>query len=145
MEVFEACAVVRRGDDLLIAQRGPGGLWAGLWEFPTVHVSGADPSRRAFKDDPAVELAEGVRRLTGVPIEVGPRTRTVRYSVTNHRSHLDVHEGWPLPGGDDLVPGPGLAAVVWASPGELARCVFGTPGRRILKGPGDAGSSETIR
>ena len=48
-----------RGDGrVLIVRRGPGGLWEGFWEFPTVHVSAADPAGRSFGE--AVDLAEGV-------------------------------------------------------------------------------------
>ena len=48
---------------VLIVRRGPGGLWEGFWEFPTVHLAGPDPAGRSFGEP--VDLAEGVRRLTG--------------------------------------------------------------------------------
>src|SRR5262249_54442354 len=44
--VKEACAVVVRNGQLLIVQRGVGGLWAQFWEFPTVHLAGVNPSGR---------------------------------------------------------------------------------------------------
>ena len=98
----EACALVFRGGRVLIVGRGAGGLWEGFWEFPTVHVSGADPAGRSFGAG-AVDLAEGVRRLTGVRAEVGPVVQTVNYGVTKHRVRLDAHEARGLT--EPLTPG----------------------------------------
>ena len=67
--VTEACALVVSEGRVLIVQRGAGGLWEGFWEFPTIHVAGADPAGRSFGEP--VDLAEGVRRLTGVPVRLG--------------------------------------------------------------------------
>ena len=58
-----------------------------------------------------VNLAEGVRRLTGVRVTVGPILRTLRFSVTKHRVELEAHEAVGL--SDRPEPGPG------AGPGHL--------------------------
>lgn len=125
----EAAALVFREGRVLILQRGPGRLWEGFWEFPTVHVSGADPAGRAFEGG-AVDLAEGVRRLTGVRAEVGPVVRSLSYGVTKHRVQLDAHEARGLTGA--LVPGPGARDVAWELPENLANYPFSSAGRRLI-------------
>jgi A/G-specific adenine glycosylase len=127
LAVAESCAVVVRRGRILIVQRGPGRLWERFWEFPTIHRSGADPAGRSFGEP--VDLAEGVRRLTGVRVTVGPILRTLRYSVTKHRVELEAHEAVGL--SDDLSPGPGLAQATWESPENLANYPFGSAGRRL--------------
>ncbi len=43
LAVAEACALVVREGRLLFVRREAKGLWAGFWEFPTIHLAGADP------------------------------------------------------------------------------------------------------
>jgi A/G-specific adenine glycosylase len=127
-DVTEACALVRRSDGrLLIVRRGPDRLWAGFWEFPTIHLAGADPATRAF-DEP-VDLAEGVRRLTGVQIHVGEKVRSLRFGVTHHRVVLTAYAATPL--GGRPTPGPGFDQVIWEHPERLADHVFGSAQRRL--------------
>jgi len=131
LAVTEACALVARGDGhLLIVRRGPGGLWDGFWEFPTVHVAGADPAGRSF--GAAVDLAEGVRRLTGVRAEIGPAVATIRFGVTKHRVELAAHAAAAIATGGDLAPGPGLDRAAWVPPAGLADRPFGAAGRRLI-------------
>jgi A/G-specific adenine glycosylase len=130
LKVVEAAALVSRGGDVLIVRRDSGGLWEGFWEFPTIHVSGADPARRCFVDRP-VDLAEGVLRLTGVRAAVGPSVKTVHFTVTNHRVRLDLHTASSLSG--SLHPGPGLQAAVWERPGRLPNYPFSSAGRRLIE------------
>ena len=127
LEVTEACALVVRGGRLLIVQRGPGRLWEGFWEFPTIHLAGADPAGRSLGEP--VDLAEGVRRLTGIRARIGPAVRTVRFGVTRHRVALTAHAAVGLAG--RLRPGPGLARASWATPEDLAAYPFGSAGRRL--------------
>jgi A/G-specific adenine glycosylase len=130
LDVAEACALVRRDGLFLILQRGPGWLWEGFWEFPTIHVSGADPACRWEGQGGAVGLAEGVRRLTGVAVEVGPVVQTVRFTVTRHRVRLDAHEARGL--GGEPTPAPGFLRAAWVSPEQLTEYPFGTSGRRLI-------------
>lgn len=137
----EACALVVREGRLLIVRRGPGRLWDGFWEFPTVHVSGADPAGRSFSDLEPVGLAEGVRRLAGVRVEVGPAVRTLRFGVTRYKVELAAHPARGLDEG--LVPGPGLVDAAWVRPAELDPYPAGVAMRRLAawiadQGPGFA-------
>ena len=127
-EVSESTAVISRSGKLLIVQRGPGRLWERFWEFPTIHVAGADPAGRSFGEP--VDLAEGVRRLAGVRAEVGPAEATIRFGVTTHRVTLEVHRGAWVEG--DLAPGPGLVDAAWVRPGDLDAYTLGSATRKIV-------------
>jgi A/G-specific adenine glycosylase len=125
--VAEACALVARWGRILIVQRGPGRLWEGFWEFPTIHVSGADPAGRSLGE--GVELAEGVRRLTGVCAKIGPAVRTIRFGVTKHRVDLTAHAALGL--SEATQPGPGLVKALWEVPQALTNYSFGSAMRRL--------------
>lgn len=128
LEVEEACVLAVRAGRLLVVRRGPGRLWEGFWEFPTVHVAGVDPAGRGtgWGDD----LAEGVRRLTGVRVEVGPLVETVRYGVTRHKVTMRAHAARGLD--ESTSPGEGLIEAAWLEPSELAARPFGAASRRLL-------------
>jgi A/G-specific adenine glycosylase len=126
--VTEACAIVVREGKILIVQRGRGGLWEQFWEFPTVHLEGVNPAGRAFEG--TVDLAEGVRRLTGIAIEPGPPVKALTYSVTNHRVKLSAHLAKALAG--NLKPGPGFADARWVEPARLGEYTFSSASRRLI-------------
>ncbi len=128
LELSEACVAVRDEDRILVVKRGPGTLWEGFWELPTIHLSGPDPARRSF--GAPVALAEGVRRLTGVSAEVGPVATTVTFGVTKHRVTLDVHLGRKIEG--EPQPGPGMVEARWATFAELEDLTRGSATRRVL-------------
>ena len=129
LAVAEACALVTRPDGhLLVVRRAAGGLWGGFWEFPTIHLAGADPAGRSSGGP--VELAEGVRRLTGVLPRVGPAVQTLRFGVTKHRVELTAYAA-SAPGGDPE-PGPGLDRAAWVGPAALTELSFGAAGRRLI-------------
>jgi A/G-specific adenine glycosylase len=129
LEVAEACALVRDIDGrLLIVRRAADRLWAGFWEFPTIHLAGVDPAGRAF--EAPVDLAEGVRRLTGIRIRVGEELHRLRFSVTKHRVTLTAYAATLLDG--LLEPGPGLDRAVWEYPERLGDRVFGSAQRRLV-------------
>jgi A/G-specific adenine glycosylase len=125
--VTEACALVSREGRWLIVQRGPGGLWEQFWEFPTIHLSGADPGGRSF--GVPVDLAEGVKRLTGASVRIGPLVMTLNYSVTRHRVELRAYHAVGL--SEPLIPGPGLVQAVWELPEALTNYPFGSAHRRL--------------
>ncbi len=126
LAVSEACALVVRDARVLVVQRGAGGLWAGFWEFPTIHLSGADPARRSF--EPPVDLAEGVRRLAGVRARIGPMVQEIRYSVTKHRVALQAFRAVGLDANPK--PGAGMAQAAWVAADALANLTFSSAGRR---------------
>ncbi len=128
LEVSEACVAVRDEGRILVVKRGPGTLWEGFWELPTIHLSGPDPARRAF--DVPVALAEGVRRLTGVSARVGPVATTVKFGVTKHRVTLDVHLARKMEG--EPRPGPGMIESRWATFAELEDVTRSSATRRVL-------------
>jgi A/G-specific adenine glycosylase len=128
LEVEERCALVRRGDRWLMVRRGPGRLWEGFWEFPTVYVSGADPAGRSFGKP--VELAEGVRRLTSVRIRLSSETTTVRFGVTKHKVTLvaQVAEGLD----EATSPGPGLVEACWVATDRLDELTASSAVRKLM-------------
>ena len=130
LAVAEACALVAREGRVLIVQRGAGGLWEHLWEFPTIHVSGADPAGRSFGE--SVDLAEGVFRLTGVRARIGAVVQTLNFGVTKHRVRLVAHAATAQ--ATEPAPGPGLIRALWESPERLTGYPFGSAGRRLAAG-----------
>jgi A/G-specific adenine glycosylase len=129
LQVEEACALVVADKRVLIVRRGPGGLWEGFWEFPTIHLAGADPGGRSFGEP--VDLAEGVRRLTDIRAQVGPAVREVKFSVTKHRVRLTAHSAAAR--ATSPRPGPGLDRAEWVEPGALKDHPFGSPSRRLAR------------
>ena len=126
--VAEACVVLLRKDQVLILQRAEAGLWEQFWEFPTIHLSGADPAARSFGSP--VELPEGIQRLTGIHAQVGPPVHTFRFGVTNHRVTMHVHIGRAISG--RLKAGPGFGEARWVAPTDLRAYTFSSSGRRTI-------------
>ncbi len=118
--VSEACAIAACKGRVLIVQRDRGGLWETFWEFPTVHLQGADPGGR--KGLNTTDLAEGVLRLTGIAIEPGLPQKTVVYGVTNHRVTLTAH--FARAHAESLQPGPGFVDCRWVEPRTLGELTF---------------------
>jgi A/G-specific adenine glycosylase len=113
---------------VLILERAPGGLWERFWEFPTVHLHGANPAGRSSCE--AGDLRESIERVTGITAQIGPPVKTVTYSVTKHRVKLFVHLAQSPSG--DAKPGPGLVDARWARPEELGDFTFSSAGRRLI-------------
>jgi A/G-specific adenine glycosylase len=128
LAVTEACAVILGQEKVLIVQRGPGRLWERFWEFPTIHLDGADPGGRSFGS--AVSLAEGVHRLTGIQAQIGPPIITIRFSVTNHRARLIAHRATARLATPR--PGLGLVDARWVELTRLGDYPFSSAGRRLI-------------
>lgn len=130
--VVEACAVaVREGLVLMVRRSGPG-LWAGFWEFPTIHREGSDPAARSFGD--SVDLADGVERLTGVRVEVAAQVRSITYGVTRYRVRLDAYAA-TVGGGRGRrkpLPGKGLSEAAWVDPASFGELTLAAAGRRLV-------------
>ncbi|QEH35403.1 putative A/G-specific adenine glycosylase YfhQ [Aquisphaera giovannonii] len=129
LAVAEACVLAEKKGELLVVRRRESGLWAGFWEFPTVHLEGADPAGRSFGEP--VDLEEGVRRLTGVRVRVGPEVRALSYGVTKHKVLLRVHPAKAVSGSPR--PGPGLSDARWIPPAELPTLTLGAPARKLAR------------
>jgi A/G-specific adenine glycosylase len=130
LEVSEAAVIVSRPDGtVLILRRAPRGLWAGFWEFPTLHQGGADPAGRSLGAE-RQDLPDALRRLTGIEARVGRPVRTLRFGVTKYRVSLSVHLGEYLAG--EPVLGPNHDAAAWERPEALEAYTFGSAQRRIV-------------
>jgi A/G-specific adenine glycosylase len=128
LAVSEAAVLVFRQGRVLILERAPGGLWERFWEFPTVHLHGANPAGRSSCE--SGDLRESIERVTGITAQIGPPVKTVTYSVTKHRVKLFVHLAQSPSG--DAKPGPGLVDARWARPEELGDFTFSSAGRRLI-------------
>jgi A/G-specific adenine glycosylase len=129
LEVSEGCALVERDGARLMVRRGEVGLWSGFWEFPTWHVSGADPAGRGFGGE-EVSPAESVRRLTGVRVRVRAVRATLRFGVTKHKVTLTAHDADDL--GGPPAPGPGMVEARFVRPEELPGLTLGSATRRLV-------------
>ncbi|WP_165064974.1 A/G-specific adenine glycosylase [Paludisphaera rhizosphaerae] len=128
--VVEACAVVADGPRVLVVRRAGPGLWAGFWEFPTIHREGPDPASRSF--GMPVELADGVERLTGVRVQVGDLVKSLNYGVTRYRVRLDAFAGRRAKGKSEVAPGPGMSEVSWVKADSLHALTFSAASRRLI-------------
>jgi A/G-specific adenine glycosylase len=108
-------------------RRRPPGLWAGFWEFPTIHLGGADPAGRSFGEP--IDLAEGVLRLTGIRARMGELVKTLTFGVTKHRVTLDVFRATATPA--EPTPGPGFSEACWVAPGEISDLTLSSASRRV--------------
>ena len=127
--VEEACALVVRGEEVLMVKRAPGRLWEHFWEFPTIHVGGADPAGRGIGEE-KLDLAEGVWRLGGVRASIGPVVESIRFGVTTHRVTLAAHSAEWLEG--EPSPGPGLVEAAWEPVESLSRRAMSVSTRRLM-------------
>ena len=125
--VAEACALIRRGDRYLILKRGAGRLWEHFWEFPTLHLGGANPAGRSLGAD--LDLATGLAELTGLEVEVGPVATTVRFGVTTHKVQLNVHNATWQSG--EVTLRPGWVEAAWVHPDQLADYTLGSATRKV--------------
>lgn len=77
-----AVALVERDGRVLVVPRPEGGIWTGLWAFPSTEVAaGIEPAH-----------ALGVALLAlGVEAEVGPLTQTLAHTLTHRQLTMPVH------------------------------------------------------
>ena len=129
--VVEAAALVEREGCFLVTRRPEGGLWPGFWEFPTIHLEGANPAQHiSVEESESLNLAEGVRRLTGVSVRIGSLAQTISYAVTRHKVRLDAFRGVPIEGGRATEQGAG--EVAWVDRKGLSDLTFGSANRRLF-------------
>lgn len=114
-------AVVRDGDQVLVARRAEESYWAGLWEFPSLEWTAGGPQ---------AALAAWLRAAVGVEAEVGPRMAEVRYGIMDRRVDLAVYECRREGGRLHLRE---HAEARWLRPDELAALPMPSPHRRIAE------------
>ena len=115
-------AVIRKGEEVLIAQRPQRGLLAGLWEFPGGKLEPGDA------DLPACLRREILEEL-GVEIQVGALLGVYKHAYTHFRITLHAFACALLPG--QLIPG--SETVRWVQPTELPGFAMGKVDRLIAR------------
>jgi A/G-specific adenine glycosylase len=117
VEVRELAVVIRRGDQVLLAQRPDQGRWAAMWEFPHTEVTGGSPVRL-------------IAALTGLAVALGDRFLQIRHGVTHHRITLDCFAARYRRGRfrSSLYP-----RARWLKIGELHDLPVSAPQRRLIQ------------
>ena len=117
-----ALAVVQRRGRVLVAQRPPGGLWGGLWEFPNIVLDRVEGKRKGIRS----------LLLRDFGLEVGIRglMTTLTYSVMNQRVELFAYRCTCRKG--RTVPRT-HARARWPTPHELALKAFPSPHRKVAR------------
>ncbi|HWO11903.1 MAG TPA: NUDIX domain-containing protein, partial [Polyangiaceae bacterium] len=117
-QVVMACAVVSRGERVLLAQQSPTATrWASMWLFPTVEVSAED---RALET-----LTRELRERYGLRGRVGDKLGVFKHAVTRYRITLHAYAS-----GVDGAGRP-RAGARWWSRHELAELALPAVHRRI--------------
>lgn len=128
----EECAIVIDSHSrLLLIKRRSGGLWDGFWEFPTIHVSGADPAGRKPASGASWTLEEAIESVTGVRATVGPVFATLKYAVTRYKMTIAARPALAIDDGATPRPSSTIDRVEWVEAERLAERVFSSPGRRL--------------
>ena len=112
-----AAFVLWRNGRVLVRQRPPGVVNAGLWEFPNLEVNGSGRS-----------LAELARQCLGAEVGSIEVLGKIRHSITRYRIELDVHAAQL----QSSRP-PGLAPGRWCTLAEIEARALPSAHRRILK------------
>jgi A/G-specific adenine glycosylase len=112
-----AVGLVERDGRLLVVPRPEGGIWTGLWAFPSTEV--------APGIEPAHALAVALLAM-GVEAEVGPCTQTLSHTLTHRQLTMPVHAARWRSG--DLT-GEGA----WVRPDDLSRYPLPVPMQKIAR------------
>jgi A/G-specific adenine glycosylase len=116
-----AAVVLTRRGRVLIAQRPPVGLWAGLWEFPWQEVPADEES-----------LETSLRLLIndlGLQTGKWEALTTLRYGVMSRRYHLNAFSAQVCAG---RARSPRHAALRWVPPDQLPGYAFPSPHARLV-------------
>jgi len=114
--------VIWRDGCVLLAQRRPGGLLGGLWEFP------------GGKQEPGETLEDCLRRELreelGIEVEVGPRLLTLAHAYTHFRITLHAFTCRHASGEPQALD---CAAWRWVAPDDLASYAMAVTDRQIAR------------
>ena len=120
-EVHHAAVLIRDGRGRVLVERRPErGLWAGLWQAPTLEDDRRSPGARRV----STWLGAGPVRLQE-RFDVATTHRIVRFSV------------WSIRGdgaAPDAIGGAPTGARVWKSPAQVRALALASPHRRMLLG-----------
>jgi A/G-specific adenine glycosylase len=119
--VREVCLVLRRGSEVLLAQRPATGRWAGLWEFPHTALTREETPSQAS----ARSLAE-----LGLTAELGDEIVTLKHAVTRFRITLICLEARYRRG---RFRSEFYTQAQWLAPGELTHFPVSSPQRRLAR------------
>jgi A/G-specific adenine glycosylase len=108
--VHEAAVLIRRRGRVLLVKCPQGQRWAGLWDFPRFEIHSQCPAalRR--------ELADNIRKRTGLIVDLGGHLKTIKHSVTRFRITLDCYQAEYLSGRDGE---PTDSEIKWLPPRAL--------------------------
>lgn len=120
-QVDEVALVVRRGGEVLLAQRPAVGRWANMWEFPHFAMQNEESCAAA-----AARLA----RSLGLSVRVGNEIALVKHSVTRFRISLHCFEAAYVRG--ELTT-PLYVSRVWIEPPAIQSYPISSPQRRLAE------------
>jgi A/G-specific adenine glycosylase len=117
-----AVIVVRRGQ-VLLRKCADGERWAGLWDFPRFGVTtdnGSPISR---------QIADNIRRLTGIEVSSLQHATTLRHGVTRFRIKLDGY----IAKFESAAKKNDMQSQQWVRPTDLEEFPLSTTGRKLAK------------
>lgn len=122
--IRHAAVVVRRNGRVLLLRWPEGQRWAGLWDFPRfpIDATGAAALHR--------QLAENVRRMTGIVASPSQHLKTLTHGVTRFRITLECHEAKYLARDADVSPPFELR---WLRPAEIDGYPLNSTGRKLAR------------
>jgi A/G-specific adenine glycosylase len=126
----EAAIVIRRGTQVLLAQRARHGRWPNLWEFPRVLIRATDGPRTVER----LLLA-----ANGVHAGVGRRLGQIQHTIMHYRVSVKLYEGAYAVG---VFSNPSYENARWVKFAGAMPGPAGTPQRRLWQLALDALSSK---
>lgn len=122
VQIQEAAIVVRRGREVLLAQRPSVGRWAGLWEFPHGPLQDGESQEAAAR--------RLLIQLTGLHAKLGTELLAIRHSITRYRIALTCFDALHIRGefrSDLYIKGR------WLALADLATYPVSSPQRRLAQ------------
>lgn len=121
--IAEVAVVVRRGNQVLVAQRPTDAKrWASMWEFPQTALNEGESHEAAAH--------RWLHQSLGAKVQLGPEMTSVRYAVTRFRMTMTVLEATI---GKARVRPVGYADVRWVAPRDLANYPMSTAQRQVAE------------
>ncbi len=125
--IREAAIVVRRRGRIVLRRCGEGERWAGLWDFPRFSITSNDEAESAVVH---TEIADKVRRMTGLTIRTAEHLTTIKHGVTRYRISLDCYQAQCQTG--RLLRNNG-EQIKWVDPAQLDSFPLCVTGRKLSR------------